>query len=173
MSRTAFAPVLSSLVLMLCLSLPAATRAEPGAAMFFLVRHAEKVDDSEDPELSEAGKQRATALAHTLKDAGIERVYSTDYRRTRDTASLLAALLELPMEIYDPLELSALADLLRQSGQNSLVVGHSNTTPELAALLGGDPGPEIDEESEYDRLYLVTIETSGEANSVLLRYGAN
>jgi broad specificity phosphatase PhoE len=173
MNRTAFAPVLFSLFLMLCLALPTAVRAEPGAAMLFLVRHAEKVDNSEDPELSEAGKQRAAALAHTLKDAGIERVYSTNYRRTRDTASLLAVLLELPVEIYDPLELPALADLLRQSGKNSLVVGHSDTTPELAALLGGDPGPEIDEESEYDRLYLVTIEASGDANSVLLRYGAN
>jgi phosphohistidine phosphatase SixA len=173
MSRTAFAPVLSSLLLMLCLALPTATRAEPGAATFFLVRHAEKVDDSDDPELAEAGKQRASVLARTLKDAGIERVYSSDYRRTRDTASLLAVLLELPVEIYDPLELPALADMLRQSGQNSLIVGHSNTTPELAALLGGDPGPEIDEESEYDRLYIVTIETSGEASSVLLRYGTN
>ena len=172
MSRIAFAPALLSLVLILCLALPAAAGETPGAASIFLVRHAEKVNDSDDPELSEAGKARTRALAHTLKDARIERVYSTDYRRTRDTANLLAAMLELPVELYDPLDLAGLADSLRQSGQNSLVVGHSNTTPDLVELLGGDPGSEIDEESEYDRLYIVTIEAGGGTSSVLLRYGA-
>jgi len=172
MSRTAIAPVFSSLFLMLCLAFPAATRAEPGAATIFLVRHAEKVNASEDPKLSRAGKRRARALADLLEDAGIERIYSSDYRRCRDTANPLAARLEIPVELYDPHELASLAKKLKQTGENSLVVGHSNTTPELAAQLGGDPGPEIDEKSEYDRLYIVTLGANGEASSVLLRYGA-
>jgi len=97
MSRTAIAPVFSSLFLMLCLAFPAATRAEPGAATIFLVRHAEKVNASEDPRLSRAGKRRARALADLLEDAGIERIYSSDYRRCRDTANPLAARLEIPV----------------------------------------------------------------------------
>jgi broad specificity phosphatase PhoE len=173
MKRFTFAPALSSLVLMLCMVIPAVTQAAPGAASIFLVRHAEKVDASDDPGLSEAGQERARALAHTLKDAGIERVYTTDYRRTRDTANPFAARLALPVELYDPMVLAALADSLRQAGQNVLVVGHSDTTPELVDLLGGDPGPEIDEKSEYDRLYIVTIEPGGKGRSLLLRYGAN
>jgi len=173
MRQIAIAPALSWLFLVFYMALPAAANAESESATIFLVRHAEKVDASNDPDLSPAGNIRALLLAYTLKDAGIERVYSTDYRRTRDTANVLAAMLKLPVEHYDPLELPALADSLRQSGQNSLVVGHSNTTPEMVNLLGGDPGAEIDEENEYDRLYVVTIVASGEASSVLLRYGSN
>ena len=37
-------------------------------------------------------------------------------------------------------------------------------------LLGGKPGGEIDEASEYDRLYILTIGNSGEAETVLIRY---
>jgi len=38
-------------------------------------------------------------------------------------------------------------------------------------LLDGEPGGEIDEASEYDRLYILTIGNSGEAETVLIRYG--
>ena len=137
----------------------------------FLVRHAEKTADAEDPALSDAGKARAQALASLLRDAGIEAVYSTDYRRTRDTAAPLAAQLRLNVTIYDPRQLESLAADLRRHGRRTLVVGHSNTTPELAGLLGGEPGPPIDEHSEYDRLYVVTIGPDGAVSTVLLRYG--
>ena len=42
---------------------------------------------------------------------------------------------------------------LTRDGLRHLVVGHSNTTPPLVELFGGDAGPPIDEASEYDRLY--------------------
>jgi hypothetical protein len=51
------------------------------------------------------------------------------------------------------------------------VVGHSNTTTELVTLLGGDPGTEIEESSEYDRLYILTINSSG-VTTLLIRYGS-
>jgi hypothetical protein len=51
------------------------------------------------------------------------------------------------------------------------VVGHSNTTTELVTLLGGEPGTEIEESSEYDRLYILTINPSG-VTTLLLRYGS-
>jgi hypothetical protein len=51
------------------------------------------------------------------------------------------------------------------------VVGHSDTTPELVGLLGGDPGAPIDEPTEYDRLYVVTLGPDGTVTTVLLRYG--
>lgn len=136
----------------------------------FLVRHAEKSADREDPALSAAGKERTRSLAGLLRDAAIESVYSTDFRRTRETAAPLAAQLELDITIYDPTELAGLAADLQRQGGRSLVVGHSNTTPELVALLGGDPGAPIDEESEYDRLYVVTIGTDGAVETVVLRY---
>ena len=158
------------LLLALCAALPAVGTAADEPATVFLVRHAEKVAESDDPALNEAGQERAEALAALLRDAGIEAVYSTDYARARDTATPLAALLRLELTLYDPAKLEDLAADLRRRGSRCLVVGHSNTTPDLVALLGGDPGTAMDEESEYDRLYVVTIGPGGGVSTVLLRY---
>ncbi len=137
----------------------------------FLVRHAEKVDASRDPDLSAAGKARAEELASGLRDAKIEHVHSSDYIRTRDTAAPIAARLKLTVELYDPKDLSVLVKKLREAGGRHLVVGHSTSTPVAVKLLGGEPGPPIVESAEFDRLYIVTIDAKGEASTVLVRYG--
>jgi phosphohistidine phosphatase SixA len=134
------------------------------------VRHAEKVDESADPDLTEAGRARARDLAAMLADAGIEAVYSTDFIRTRDTARPLADALGLELRIYDGKKLQALATELTASPVRALVVGHSNTTPKLVEFLDGDPGPPI-ENDEYDRLYLVVIPESGRPTTTILRFG--
>ena len=103
----------------------------------FLVRHAEKAEDSRDPELSRPGHARAAELAVLLGDRGIEHVHSTDFIRTRDTAGPVAA--TLGVELYDPSDLPAFAARLGRDGGRHLVVGHSNTTPPLVELLGGKP----------------------------------
>jgi len=136
----------------------------------FLVRHAEKVDQSRDPDLSVEGYSRADALALTLADAKIEQVHSSDYIRTRYTAAPVADLFDLEINLYDPSDLYTLAGELEAKGGRHLVVGHSNTTPDLVELLGGEPGPAIVEETEYDRLYILTIDKE-RVNTVLLRYG--
>lgn len=138
--------------------------------LVFLVRHAEKVDQSRDADLSPEGYARAQELARTLADAGIEAVYSTDYIRTRETAEPLSDLIGKELILYDARELYELADELKNRGGRYLVVGHSNTTPALAEILGGEPGIPIVEATEYDRLYVIS--TSGEeVQSALLRYG--
>lgn len=137
----------------------------------FLVRHAEKVDSSRDAALSAAGRERAQLLASMLRDSGLEAVHSTDYLRTRDTAGPTAALQGLEVELYDASDLAGFLAGVRAEGGRHLVVGHSNTTPAAVQLLGGDPGPPIDEADEYDRLYLVTIDPDGTVRTVLLRFG--
>ena len=137
----------------------------------YLVRHGEKVDQSRDPELSSAGYVRAAALAQTLRSVDIEHVHSTDFIRTRKTAEPAAAIAGLEIELYDPSDLTNFAEQLRSTGGRHLVVGHSNTTPRLVELLGGESGSEIDESNEYDRLYILTIGKYGEVNCILLRYG--
>jgi probable phosphoglycerate mutase len=169
---------LPPLLLALCVA-PPAMAGEPAAqptseipdhALIFLVRHAEKQIGPEDSALSEAGRKRAAVLAGLLQDAGIDSIYSTDFKRARDTAAPLAIRLGLEVAIYDPAELGDLAASIRNRGGRCLVVGHSNTTPELVGLLGGEPGAAIEEESEYDRLYVVTIGPDGTVATVLLRY---
>jgi len=145
--------------------------AEQKPLVVFLVRHAEKTDDGKDPELSDDGKERTEDLAEALKSANIEHVHSTDFIRTRDTAEPVAKEAGVTVEKYDPKDLAGFAKQLKEEGGRHLVVGHSNTTPELTKLLGGDAGTEIDEKAEYDRLYIVTIGKDGTVNSVLMRYG--
>jgi broad specificity phosphatase PhoE len=141
------------------------TEPPTGPELAFLVRHAEK-DPGDDPGLSAAGSARALRLAELLAGQSIERVYVTATRRARDTAAPLAARFGLPVEIYDPKKLAELATTLRERKETVLVVGHSNTTDELAVLLGGESaGPMPDE--EYDRLYRVDL-TDG--STVVRRY---
>lgn len=134
-----------------------------------LVRHGEKVDDSVDARLSDQGQARARALAAILRDAGIDAVYSTDFTRTRETARPTAEMVSKPIEIYNTDDLEGFAKRLRDRGGRALVVGHSNTTPEVVRLLGGDPGPPIGE-AEYDRLYLLVLSPSGETTTTILRF---
>ena len=79
------------------------SQAQSGTTIF-LVRHAEKVDSSRDPELSLPGKARAVRLKELLSEVGIDHIYSTDYIRTRDTAKPLAEVMDLPIESYRPFE---------------------------------------------------------------------
>ena len=150
--------------------------------IIFLVRHAERADDSNaspgmatdphmagDPPLSEAGGVRALLLAEMLKDAGITHIHSTDYRRTRETVEPTAEAGGLSIATYDASDANAFASNLRSIPGRHLVVGHSNSTPDLVTALGGDPGPPI-ESLEYDRVYIVTFQ-GGEARTVLLRFG--
>lgn len=140
-------------------------------ALIFLVRHAEKQTAGDDPALTGAGLQRANELARLLSKSGVVAVYSTDFARTRDTAAPLAEQLGLQVTLYDWDQMDALAAELKTPGRRSLVVGHSDTTPELVRLLGGEPGAAIDESGEYDRLYVVRIEPDGTVTTDLRRYG--
>jgi broad specificity phosphatase PhoE len=138
----------------------------------FLVRHAEKADDgTSNPHLTPAGEERARLLAFMLKDAGITHVHSSGFHRTLETAAPLAEAMDAEVAVYDTGALEELARELKATPGRHLVVGHSNTTPNLVAALGGDPGSPIDELSEYDRLYLVTVGPEGGVETVLLRFG--
>lgn len=146
---------------------------DPGSAItahqIYLVRHAEK-QAGDNPSLTEQGQMRAELLADLLADRRISQIHSTNYRRTLETAAPLADRLGLQVQLYDPSDLDAFArDLAARPGVH-LVVGHSNTTPQLAAALGGDPGTEIDETSEYDRLYVLTLRP-GAVDSRIERFG--
>ena len=144
---------------------------ESNQVALYLVRHAEKEKTSPDPSLSAMGARRAQDLMRTLKDAGVDTIYSTKTTRTRSTAQPLADLLDKSIQSYDAKELSAFSKQLKSSTGQYLIVGHSNTTPLLVKLLGGDPHGEINEAWEYDRLYVLVFNQGELVSSTLLRYG--
>ena len=150
---------------------PTALIAQDAATVVFLVRHAERAEDgTSDPVISLPGWDRARLLAEMLSDAGLTEIHTTDYRRTRGTGRPVAEALDLEMQTYDPGDLTGFADRLRSTPGRHLVLGHSNTTPQLVSALGGEPGAPV-QEDEYDRLYVVTLTDDG-ASTVLLRFGA-
>ncbi|MEJ2535038.1 MAG: phosphoglycerate mutase family protein [Gammaproteobacteria bacterium] len=132
---------------------------EPGTEPFtlYLVRHAEKGENGDgDPGLTEAGRGRAARLAKWLRPRKLEAVWSSDFRRSRETARPVAEGSTLPLRIYDVDDLEGFAGQLLAEGRNALVVGHSNTSPELARLLCGCAVAPISE-SEYDRIWRITV----------------
>ena len=163
--------VLLALILVL-VAFPASLSAQSGDVVVFLVRHGEvESDGTSDPSLSEAGQERALLLARMLGDVGITHMHSPELTRTRQTGGPLAEATGLAIAPYDYRDLPGFAEELRGTPGRHLVLGHSNTTPEVVAALGGDPGTPIDE-SEFDRLYVVTLAADGTVTTVLLRYGA-
>ena len=149
---------------------PLAAQQEP--VVVYLVRHAERAEDgTDDPSISEAGRERTRLLGDMLRDASVTHIHTTDLKRTRQTGAPLAEHLGLGFEVYDPKDLPAVAARLRATPGRHLVLGHSNTTPHLVAALGGTPGEPI-ADSEYDRLYVLVIQPGGPVTTTLLRYGA-
>lgn len=164
-----FALVILVAMIVGCASMPDASNVRK----VYLVRHAEKViDGSKDPDLSEIGKQRAERLARRLRNANIQTIYSTEFKRTQQTAAPLAQKLgitvrtlqtpTMPDDVYvltDEAKLNV-SNALRDASQgNILLVGHSNTLTEIAESLGAPKQPRIDD-AEYDRIYTITF--SGE-----------
>ena len=139
------------------------------ASNIIIVRHAEKVPDgSDDPDLTAAGRARAQAIAEWLADSDVVAVYSSDTRRTRQTALPTANAHEVPVTLYDAGEsASSLAARLRQAHPHGtvLVVGHSNTAPGIAAALCGCEVEPISE-AEYGRR--MTVHTDGDGDITLL-----
>lgn len=155
-------PVLLLLILACCIGCSHATQPDSQYSLY-LVRHAEKqADGTKDPDLTAQGEQRAEKLAVWLADKNIADVWSSDYQRSRHTAKPSLTNPGLELKLYDPRDLPALASKLRDNQNNALVVGHSNTTPQLAGLLCDCMVAEMDD-LEYDLLFVVSV-TEGEAN---------
>ncbi|HET7273732.1 MAG TPA: phosphoglycerate mutase family protein [Longimicrobiaceae bacterium] len=143
-----------------------------------VVRHAEKViSDNEDPPLTQLGAERARSLIEVAREAGVTTIYSTPFRRTRDTAAPLAEALGVAITTF-PIEGSAAehsAALARElleehAGETVLVVGHSNTVPDIVRALGGS-AMESMTESEYDHLLIVVVPEQGAVRTIHARYG--
>lgn len=154
-----------SLSLALAVLLPGAALAEPNA--IYLVRHGEKAAVGKDPELTPQGRQRAQNIAAILQRTGIRAIFSTPTARTLQTAQPLAQQLGLPVEQYDAATPKALVQKVRSLQGAVLVVGHSNTLPELVRLFGGAPGPDIGDD-EYDRLYQLGHGADGKVTTTVL-----
>ena len=173
----ALAPLALALSAILPPSVGAEETATVSGATVIVVRHAEKIDDSRDPALSEAGVERAEALAEALAHAGLDAAYASQYQRTRLTAMPAAQAAGLSVRIapiegdIDDWAQGFSAELAQNhAGETVLVAGHSNTVPPLVAVLCGCRVEPLTD-SDYERIYLVTGAGTGHPELVVARYG--
>ena len=139
-----------------------------------LVRHADRV--ATETNLSAAGLARAQELVHVGAKADIRGVYQSDTDRSRQTAAPLASSLSItPVEIPAN-DVTALVNhiLANHRGHTVLVVGHSNTVPQIISMVGGPLLPDL-ADNEFDNLFVVDVCQCGwwrRAKVVNLQYGA-
>ncbi len=137
-----------------------------------LVRHAEKMKDQKDPDLTNKGNFRATKLKELLSTISLDQIYSTDYTRTQQTAKPTSNAQEVEVISYNPRALNDFGNMLLQTqkGKNILVVGHSNTTPNLLNYFMKERVVESISESDYGNIYIVNIDKEGNAKALLLKF---
>ncbi|MDK2126944.1 SixA phosphatase family protein [Parachitinimonas caeni] len=157
-----------------------ATDVAPADTEIILVRHADKAsDDPVDPSLSSQGDARAKALAKVMQYSGLQQIFSSQYRRTRQTALAVAETHGLMVE-ERPINAEnaesyaqQLASEIREKhlGKTILIVNHSDVVPDLVAQLTGLRIEPI-AETEYDRLITLRLPAQGAPRLLQSRYGA-
>jgi phosphohistidine phosphatase SixA len=148
MTRAALPAI--SIVLLLA---PGITRAQEA---IYIVRHAERLDQSANSALSDDGTRRAFRLRDLLREAGVTHIFTSELRRTIDTGKPLADALHVAPQALPGAEVAALASRLTSLGAHdrALVVGHSNTVPQLLRALKIDTAVTIND-GDYDNLFIV------------------
>lgn len=142
------------------------------AKAVIVVRHAEKANQTDkDPELSLYGEDRAVALTRLVRGTKVDAVFVTELRRTRDTAAPLCRQRALKPTVVKAADTAALVAQVRALPADAVavVVGHSNTVPEILAALGVTEKVEI-RDDEYGRVFVVVPGASGAATMLELEY---
>ncbi len=142
-----------------------------GQQVIFLVRHAEQSTDVEDPALTEVGHRRALELAVVLKDVGINVIYTTELRRSIQTAEPISKSLNIESKRLPLRDRDGLIGRLRTQHFNDrvLVVSHSLTLPRLLKALGYPVDITI-AEKEYDSLFVIVPKRDSSPLVLRLRY---
>ncbi len=144
------------------------------AATIILIRHAERNPGmAPDVLLTPAGEERAKQLAAILKDANIHAIYTTEVRRTQQTAEPTAKQYHLQPVVIPAKDIDTLVARLQALPDDDtvLVVGHANTVPLLVERLGGSTVPALTD-AEYDRMIIVVTKGKAKPTVLTLRYGA-
>lgn len=155
--------VVVSIALALLAGSVAPTAAADSAAkgLILLVRHAERPPleaPGDDPSLTDAGKSRADKLPAAVAKYAVRKIYITRFRRTRETAQPTADRLGLtPIVESDTTEL--VTALKTRGDATVLVVGHSDTIPDVIKAFGG-PAVAIADD-DFDDLF-VLVPATGE-----------
>ena len=153
-----------------------------------LVRHAERqvappapgecpppglgITTSEGTSITEAGRERAAALAHVAGEAGVSAIYVSEVCRSQWTAKPLADRAGVPVVQLSAADVGGLVDhvLANHRGRTVLVSSHTDRIPQIISGFGAAPAPAV-ADSDYDNFWVITVTRFGPARLMLLKYG--
>lgn len=140
-----------------------------------VVRHAEVENLADpDPALSVDGRERAARLAKMLSQARAERaldaIFTSEFRRTQQTATPLSEQLGLTLNIVPASTWSALPRKIKREhrGEYVFVAGNSANIPALIESLSGEQVTV--REDEYDAMFVVFVPQFSKPKVVRMRY---
>ena len=153
-------PIAAAIALAGCAAQPVAPAAAPVASaeveapkQVYVIRHLQKAT-GDDPSLTAEGAANAARLAELLGDKGITAIFATPTKRAMETAEPLARKLNLVVQPYQPRDFASLAAAVAKAPGPVLIVGHSNTVPDIVAHFGA-PRPVSLTEADYGTLFVV------------------
>jgi phosphohistidine phosphatase SixA len=136
-----------------CATVPAA----PAHPDYYVMRHLQKEtieDTGPDPRLTDEAHVQAGQLALWFDAHPPSAIYVSNTRRARETAESVAARHGVTLKVYDPSDTAGLIARVRAESGTVLIVGHSNTVPDIVAGLGGKPPPPL-AETDYGDIWHV------------------
>lgn len=138
---------------------------------YYFIRHAEKDTTNakdKDPLLTEQGIMRAENWGKVFKEIPFDLIYSSDYKRTKSTAQIIADSQKKEIQLYSSKKLNDEDFQKNTKGKTVLVVGHSNTNPKFVNyILGQEKYQELSEEN-YGSLFIVNVSQDGTKSSQVL-----
>ncbi len=138
---------------------------------YYFIRHAEKVrkhKSDKNPKLKKKGNKRAKNWSIVFDNIPFDIIYSTNYKRTIQTATPTAESKDLEVQFYNPRELYNSKFKEDKKGKTVLIVGHSNTTPQFVnKVLGSKKYVDI-EDNNNSNLYVLTI-SNNSISDILLK----
>ena len=127
---------------------------------FFLIRHAEKNrtdPNNKNPNLNKKGKLRALGWVEVFKNIEFDKIYSTNYNRTKETVMPISKKINQKILIYNPSKIKFEKFLLDNINNKVLIVGHSNTIPGFVnGLIKQELYDQIDDKNNSN-LYIVKV----------------
>lgn len=140
---------------------------------YYLIRHAEKDRSNpsvKDPDLNEEGRKRAQKWAEVFRDIDFDAIYSSDFKRTKETAKPIAKRKELKISIYDPHNAYTQEFRRQTEGKTVLLVGHSNTNPDFVNKVIGEQKYADIADDENGSLFIVQVLPDGSTSSQVLYF---
>lgn len=126
----------------------------------YLIRHAEKIrsdKNEKDPLLNKTGLLRAQKWSEIFEKIEIDKILSTNTKRTISTVIPTSTDKKIEIEIYSPDKIDYESFLKENKGRKVLIVGHSNTIPETTNKLIKNNFYSDIEDNNNSNLYYVNI----------------